>query len=249
MSINQDMAWVSGFFDPELSDPELRERIEVAIAEQRAADELARDAPPAEPVLSATPPGSVAVQWSRIAEWMGENLPAVPIVGADPDRIARAEAATGVKWPAELIELFEDVNGLPLDSSAPILPGHGFFDLDRMLGERQMMLDVASRLDDGWLREEAVGSQAGDTAGMILPEFIPIAGLDNYYLFVDTRPGELSGCVTEFADEGADGSGPRWLSISAMLADLANSLETGEVFAWGMKPMIVDGMLEWRYEP
>ncbi|MFC8933840.1 hypothetical protein ACFT1A_17345 [Rhodococcus sp. NPDC057135] len=60
-------------------------------------------------------------------------------------------------------------------------------------------------------------------------------------MFVDTGPGDLYGCVTEFDNFAADDAGPRWVSLSAMLADLADSLETGSTFDEYWKPKVVDG--------
>ncbi|OLT36260.1 hypothetical protein BJF84_11715 [Rhodococcus sp. CUA-806] len=76
---------------------------------------------------------------------------------------------------------------------------------------------------------------------------MPIAGLDGNFLFVDTRPGELYGCVTIFDKVDSDGVGPQWISISALLADLAESLETGAPFAGGWRHEIVEGHLQWEY--
>ncbi|AOW93302.1 hypothetical protein BFN03_13330 [Rhodococcus sp. WMMA185] len=64
-------------------------------------------------------------------------------------------------------------------------------------------------------------------------------------MVVDTRPGPLHGCVTEFEKVDADDRGPRCVSISAMLADLAGSLETGVEFDEWI-PVVFDDRLEWK---
>lgn len=55
--------------------------------------------------------------------------------------------------------------------------------------------------------------------------------------------------MTEFDKVDADDAGPRWVSLSAMLTDLADSLETGSKFDKYWKPTVVEGQLEWKYVP
>ncbi|MDJ0362433.1 hypothetical protein [Rhodococcus sp. H29-C3] len=81
-----------------------------------------------------------------------------------------------------------------------------------------------------------------------LSEFVPFAGIDGNLLFVDTRPGPSHGCVTDFDEAGADDGGPQWVSISAMLTDLADALESGHPFAGAWTPSVVDGQLKWLYD-
>lgn len=87
------------------------------------------------------------------------------------------------------------------------------------------------------------GSSAGETAYTYLPEFIPSAGRDGNLLVVDVRPGDLHGCITESDKVDTDAAGPRWVSLSAMLTDLANSLETGASFDGRWKAAVTDGRL------
>lgn len=82
--------------------------------------------------------------------------------------------------------------------------------------------------------EPATDGAAGDPAGRFLPDFLPFADRDGNLLCVDTRPGPLHGRVTELdkvgaVDSGADEAGARWLSLSAMFTDLADSLYTGSM--------------------
>lgn len=42
--------------------------------------------------------------------------------------------------------------------------------------------------------------------------------------------------------------GPRWLCLSAMFTDLANSLYTGSVFDDRWTPTVTDGQLRWDYK-
>ena len=76
---------------------------------------------------------------------------------------------------------------------------------------------------------EVEAEPAGPTSGTFLEEFVPIAadGMGDY-LFIDERPGPESGCVREWdVDEGSR-LPSLWPSLSAMLTDIADSLDTGE---------------------
>ncbi|MFE1592384.1 hypothetical protein [Nocardia sp. NPDC058705] len=53
----------------------------------------------------------------------------------------------------------------------------------------------------------------------------------------------------EFDKVGADDAGPRWASLSAMLADLAHSLETGTPFDQHWTPAVESGELNWQFHP
>ncbi|MFD4460616.1 SMI1/KNR4 family protein [Nocardia sp. NPDC058480] len=193
-----------------------------------------------------TPVGSVAEQFGEIEKWLRGNLATVSISGATSGQIEEAAAATGRAWPAELVELYTRINGFPVDQWVQLLPGNELFDLDRVLREWQLELDIWGPMAEEMGFEVDPDAQAGDPAGTYLPEFIPFAGADGYLLFVDTRPGELHGCVTTFDKCAADDAGPSWVSISAMLTDLATSLRTGSEFDGYSAPTVVDGQLDWR---
>lgn len=196
--------------------------------------------------MHSTPAGSVTEQLGRIARWVSDNLDGVTFGGADSGAINTAMEATGVDWPSELVELLELINGFPADRDVSLLPQHAMFDVQRVVDERAMELEVWSEFSEefGGLEPD---SEAGGVVGTYHPAFVPFAGLDGYLLFVDTRPGPLHGCVTESEKVDADGEGPRWVSLSAMLTDLADSLETGCVFDQSWTPAVVDGHLEWQY--
>ncbi|WP_238840805.1 SMI1/KNR4 family protein [Prescottella equi] len=199
-------------------------------------------------VMHATPAGSVSEQWGRIDRWLRANLPDVAFVGAASADIEAAARATGVEWPSELVELFGLVNGFAADHYVSVLPQHELFDVQRVVDERAMELEVWSEFDEE-MGAPDLESEAGDPAGTYHPAFVPFAGADGYLLVVDTRPGPLHGCITEFEKVDTDDAGPRWVSLSAMLTDLAGSLETGGKFGQGWFPSVVDGRLEWEYRP
>ncbi|MFE3542388.1 SMI1/KNR4 family protein [Nocardia sp. NPDC059177] len=193
-----------------------------------------------------TPSGSVTEQFDTIAEWLRGNLTTVHLHGATTEQIEQAATATGRPWPDELIEFFTHVNGFPAEQWVQLLPADELFDLDRVVHERQLELDVWGPLSEDVGLELDPDAQAGDPAGTFLPEFIPFAGQDGYLLFVDTRPGDLHGCVTRFHKVDADDAGPTWRSISALLTDLATSLHTSSKFDDSRTPTVIDGRLTWQ---
>ncbi|OZE85265.1 hypothetical protein CH305_05045 [Rhodococcus sp. 15-649-2-2] len=216
------------------SDDDLRRRIQ----QQTEYDAGVANAAP-------TPPKSVAEQWDRIAQWLADNISSVSIAGATDEQIQDAMRSTGGLWPEELTSFFRLVNGFPRESWVSIFPMHELFDVDRTVSERQLELDIWGEIDAEMGAEPQVGTAAGEYVGTYLPEFIPFAGADGYLLFVDARWGPLHGCVTEFQKVDADSAGPKWPSLSAMLTDLADSLENGTVFD-GHTHSVVDGQLRWE---
>lgn len=253
VKIGDELGHVSGFIDPNLGGDELRACIEEAFARMRertaAFEEAAQTPSPAvvaPPVLSSTPAGSVTEQWDRIEQWLRAHLPEVTIIGASAGSIERAVEATEVTWPQELVDLFGHINGFPRKAWVQLFPVHELFDLDRVVDERQ--LEVWGELDQDAGAEPLTESFAGEAAETFVPEFVPFAGRDGNLLFVDTRPGPLHGCVTEFDKVGADDVGPRWVSVSALLTELVDSLENGTVFDGRWVPTVADGRLEWHYQ-
>ena len=85
---------------------------------------------------------------------------------------------------------------------------------------------------------------AGSAGALFLPEYVPIADRDASTLFLETRPGEHHGCISEYSATGA-GSGPCRPSLSAMFTALADSLTTGEPFLHH-RPRVEHGGLHWQ---
>lgn len=191
-----------------------------------------------------TAPGSVGREWARVRAWLGRHVPDFTPVGASQVEIDAAVTATGVPWPDELAEFYRLLNGIPGGRWVQFLPFWSFHSLDQLVESRNNSLAIWYWPSD-YQYEVCAGTAAGHTAGTYLPDFLPFAGGDAYYLVVDTRPGPLHGCVTEFAKYDADDGGPKWRSLSAMLADLADSLETGTVFE-GHALRLAGATLEWH---
>ena len=66
-------------------------------------------------------------------------------------------------------------------------------------------------------------------------------------LVCDTRPGPMRGCITEFGKDTADAYPPKWRSISALLTDLADSIEHQTSFDGYYTPDLTAKALKWHY--
>lgn len=204
---------------------------------------------------SAAEPTDVRRQWERIADWFsGNGFPQALDAfapGAEQSEIDRVEAQTGIVWPTELKDLYSVQNGFAPGAWMQFLPQHDMLNLDALLTHHREapavyeLPDVAESVPS--LSDRA--QPAGTPSGKFLPDYITFADRDGYELFCDTRQGPLAGCVTEYARENADDAGPEWTSIGAMLADLAESLETGQPFADGWIPQLSDGAFAWQWTP
>ncbi len=129
----------------------------------------------------------------------------------------------GTELPADLVALWR----LEGADAGYWLPPEGAGALegpDEALDTRAILLQVAEEEDPGdpmW-------------PDRFIPELLPIAmngGGDS--LVVDLRPGEHRGAVFFWDHEKWGLEEPLWPSVSAMLADVADALETGgPVLAW-----------------
>ncbi|UUE28407.1 SMI1/KNR4 family protein (plasmid) [Rhodococcus qingshengii] len=253
VSLGSANARVSGFGDQSLGRTELEAEIRRCVTEeqnaQRRADVEAMidGSSHARRSAHSTPAGSVRDQWNRITEWLRVHFPGMTITGAERDRVDAAIERTGQRWPAELIELYTLVDGVSDERLLGLLHRFALLTLDDVLRYWESSIqiwDESARLfGDGPVEAP---TEAGFQADTFLPDFVPFAGMDGNFLCVDTRPGSMHGCVTEFDKTGADEPGPRWVSISAMLTDLADSLTTSQAFDDGWYWTSVNGALEWE---
>lgn len=190
---------------------------------------------------------SVHEQWARIDDWIRDNVPGITLSGAGPESIDAAMAATGQQWPSDLVDLFGHINGVPAESWMALLPRHKFLSLDDVVRYRDTMIRIWNDEAESY-ETEPIPPYAGDLAHTFIPEFVPFACLDSNYLCVDTRPGPLSGCVVGFDKSGADYAGPKWLSVTALLTELADSLTSNADFDEGWRPVIRDNTVEWEHD-
>jgi cell wall assembly regulator SMI1 len=184
---------------------------------------------------------TVEQSWTRVISWLHDNAPATVAKIRPPaggDAVAAAEAAFPVSWTSDLREWYALQDGESMEVLwRCVLPHWEILSLDGVVAEAQMWAGIF----DG---EGDAPAMAGEMAFTFLPEFVPIGddGCGNS-LFVDLRPGPLHGCVTEFSAEDPTGD-PSWPSVSGMLEDLADSLESGaECDGW--TPSVVEGELSW----
>ncbi|WP_458683638.1 SMI1/KNR4 family protein [Prescottella equi] len=191
---------------------------------------------------------SVSSNWARIIRWCEQHAPVTPtrlLPSAAPGAVRDAEAATGQEWPEQLHEwcTLHD-GGFPEIPIAVVLPSN-----EPIAAARAAALQSElTRLWQDWTDElggtdALMAEPAGSETETYLPAFIPIADTGaGDYLAVDTRSGDLRGCVVEFFNEG--GATRRWDSIEAMLDCTATALEEGTNCA-GWVPVIEDGLLRW----
>jgi len=213
----------------------------------------------------------VTESWTRIVAWCEEHAPATAQAIRPPAGIGalrEAEASTSGRWPDDLLRWYALADGTRRTPAGYVLPFYCPLPLSAVVSHwsmwREAIASIAasSRDQDADRRLRALGGTpedifdviarlesqpAGSAAGSFLPAFVPIAedqsGSD---MFVDTRPGPLRGCVTEYVKGNADSGGPVWPSVSAMLADLAEGLWAGgRIGRWG-RPIVTDRELGWE---
>jgi cell wall assembly regulator SMI1 len=239
--------------DLDNDDADLIERIEShaaleaerAHAWRRRIDEAAAVT---KPTARLTSPNSLAMHWNRLIQWARTNAPTAvqhAIAGASFDNISAARTTTGLAWPAELAEFYRLEH-----PNARLTPRGHFFALEEMLAIRRTLIDdwvefLRTQAEEAPLAVRASNSEpAGSEAFAFLDAFVPLAGDDGDFYVVDTRPGPRHGCISEFLREGD--SSMRWPSLADMIADLAQSFETGQPFADIWVPAVDDGSPVWN---
>jgi cell wall assembly regulator SMI1 len=196
----------------------------------------------------------VPTSWAHIVGWCREHAPATAAAIRPPASaalLARAEAATGGAWPEDLRVWYALADGTERTPAGYLLPFHCPLPLRSVMTHWRMWQEIWASLRRQETELEDVArleaEPAGTVASMFLPSFVPIAedqsGSD---LFVDTRSGDLHGCVTEFVKGGADWDGPVWPSVAAMLADLATGLDAGRPVGGWRLPRVDRGCLDWE---
>lgn len=193
---------------------------------------------------------SVSSNWARIIRWCELHAPVTPtrlLPPAAPDVVRGAEAATGQEWPEQLREWFTlHDGGFPEIPIAVVLPSNEPIAVARAA----TLQGELTRLWQDWTDElggtdALMAEPAGSQTETFLPAFIPIGDTGaGDYLAVDTRNGDLHGCVVEFFPEG--GTIHRWDSIDAMLDCTATALEQGTNCAEWV-PIIENDLLRWDF--
>ncbi|MBY6540320.1 hypothetical protein HQ325_16725 [Rhodococcus sp. BP-349] len=201
--------------------------------------------------LSSPPPSSVRTQWSRVSSILSANL-GVAYFGADDAAIEEAERAT-CPWTDEIRELYRCVEHADHRRGLVLMPlGFEFMSLKSVVSHHELFvrLNVNPFYGEPPDIETEMAKPAG-SPGPMLPGFVAFAKAGADTLFVDTRSGPLHGCVNLLPDGDAPWQAPLWRSPSAMLEQLAFSLERNATFemrtaSWGKyQPYIEGDQLVW----
>lgn len=234
--------------DLDLDDQALASQIRAGAAERRVRDQSLQEAIEAAanrgPTTSPTASSSVNDQMSRIGRAVRANT-ASTLTGRLPTSAVHAAQTDGNPWPEELVEFFTAEK-----PAGRLTPYGAFFEADEMLSARTRLIESRDQMQrlldypDPVDLAEWSNEPAGSPTYAFLGAFIPIAGDDREYMIVDLRDGDLRGSVSVYQREG-DVSGPTWVSVSAMLSDLAESLESGTAFDGVWIPSFAGATLNW----
>jgi hypothetical protein len=204
--------------------------------------------------LLATPaPSSVDKQWARVSAILEANI-GVSFRGATDADIAAAEKAT-CPWTDELRDLYRRAEPTAEQRGIALMPpGFELFSLKRSMNDHRLWIDFNANPAFGEPidMDAEMGKPAGSSAPMMLPGFVAFASSNADTLFVDTRTGPLHGCVNIHPDADAPWQPPLWRSVSAMLEQLAFSLERNTTFdiritGWSKyQPFIESTRLVWE---
>lgn len=161
----------------------------------------------------------VRQSWERITNWLRTNASATSHYISPPaSDIDTAATGFAIALPDDLKTWWNLTNGT---SSAELIPP--FF---AALSIQDSQVARARLLNND--AQDELGA-AGDSSGTFLQEFIPIAADGSGdFLFVDLRPGEATGCVRRWSGDEGSLTPTYWPSLRDLLADIANSLETGQ---------------------
>lgn len=189
--------------------------------------------------------------WSELASLLASVAPLTARSlrpGLEPGAIAAARTASGTAWPPEYAEWFSVVNGWDRSIGlGELLPGHPVFSIDEAATSRRDMVR-AFRIQRDEARAGGFGfGNAGEQAGMYLPEFLPLGGEGGWLLFCDAREGARGGCVTRFQSIN-DVAAPSFASIASMIDALLGAVTEGELFL-DHRAVLVAGRLEWEFAP
>lgn len=242
--------------DLALDDSALIQRIETETATQhRRREEY-------EAQLRPGAPSAGGARYDTVSSSVGAQLDRVTalVTRGDLESVQSSESAAGSRvdreqhrvsgpfeWPSELVELSSvDTPIVRLTPWGPL------YSADQMVAARTLLIEhrraslALNEPDDDQFQGAVSDTEpAGTQAFAFLDGFVPIAGDDEDYLVVDVRAGDLHGCVTVYHREG-DSPGALWVSVSAMLSDLADSIELGAVFHSVWVPAITgDGRVQW----
>jgi cell wall assembly regulator SMI1 len=188
--------------------------------------------------------------WEVIREWLESHCPAEAARLRPPASEAELRAAedeVGASLPSDLGGWWRTADGVT-DGSWLMPAGFAPYSVAAALSSRRAWIGAS---EDGGLIARHADEPAGTSCdGVWLPRWLPVAGSGGGDdIFVDLRPGPAFGCVGEFRHDSWDYRGPRWPSVTAMLAETADVLTTGRSVR-GFRPRVADGgRFDWELVP
>jgi cell wall assembly regulator SMI1 len=169
--------------------------------------------------------------WNRIVTVLVEHAPATArcISGpASDEALTALQGEIGQPLPDDLLEWLRAADGAGLTFDAEIIPHFLPYGVDAILSDQKVRSEVYGTSDHsaGWIAGGSAGDEYDGGWPAEFASLIPLAtsGAGDI-LVVDLRPGPLRGCVMEWYNHG--GLTARWPSITAMLTDIADTLEHG----------------------
>ncbi|MEU4313446.1 SMI1/KNR4 family protein [Nocardia sp. NPDC024068] len=246
--IDGKMITIEGLLDPARPEREVVEQIISVAATTPPAVTPSAPAPeqPRRQPRQSLHPGNIETQLARLQHWAQTRLDRNAFTPATDIDLDAVEHSWAINLPADLRVLFRHVG----EYLPTLMPGYDLLTVARSneirtvwlsigTDQRERIPEFAAEFDPAELSAEPAGS----ACELFLPEFIPVADRGET-LFVDTRAGDLTGCVSEYSAEGAS-DGWLWPSITAMFAVLADSVEEGTTFL-GQRPVVRDRTLFWQ---
>lgn len=153
-----------------------------------------------------------------VLRWCQRNAPVVSDglrPGATSESIAAFELALGFDIGASARDLFAIVDGElrtgPIDSW-PLLPIGFLFSMEEILELRSGYL--------GEMSSRSTVGEPGEPTADFRTSFLPLAGIDGDYLYLDLRPGDRRGCVAFWDHVNGNPDGALWPNLTALLEDL-----------------------------
>ncbi|WP_093084071.1 SMI1/KNR4 family protein [Pseudonocardia oroxyli] len=190
--------------------------------------------------------------------------------------IDRAQAAVGVPWPDDLVELYESMDGTegawlwpgaaPL-STAALVETWNSRQRSSAIVRRDHARQLAARPDweiaaeqnlramaglngppeDPYDVDRHEAQPAGTPAGIFIRSFLPIANDGSGgHLIVDLRDGDERGSIKYFDKVDADTGSRWWQSVEHLVTDVADGLQHGRMVQPYWTAEVEDGHLNWE---
>lgn len=196
---------------------------------------------------------SLESNWQRLYDWCVREAPVTAAAISSPAEVSfldAVESVTGRPWPRELRVWFGLHNGTCGGKSfAQVLPSFDPLSLERVSSVWTSMTTIWADMTEELGGTSLLDEPASTISFTYLSAYIPIAQNDQGdLLVVDTRAGEASGCVRDFAGEDSDQSMMVWPSIDSLVGDVASAVERSEP-CFGWMPVVEDGELDWELRP